>query len=696
MLRPHAQPDSSIKVDAISLSSNLPITTPAKTMAHRTEIDGLRAVAVLPVLIVHAGFSWFPGGFLGVDIFFVISGYLIANILRREIMAGKLSLLQFYERRARRILPALFVVLLATAVTAPFVMLSEDFKSFGQSLFAVSIFISNLLFARQNGYFELASEYKPLIHTWSLGVEEQFYVLFPLLLVVLLRQRRINPVSALLGLTAVSLIFAEYGLHNFADATFFLLPSRAWELLVGGILAFTQIDYARAYEGRPQVFQALSILGTVAILAAYFGAGRNLPSPGIGASLVVAGAALVLTCAAPGTLAHSLLSTPMLRSIGLISYSAYLWHQPLFVFARLYFVEISPWQWWALIAVTMLMAWLSWRYVENPFRDPTRVGQRTIFAWASSGVLFFAIIGLSVHFLHGAPQRFTRTARLIDDGARDKSPLRDTCGNTMPASFDHFCVFGKVDAPIVAVLGDSHGKELFWRAATQLGDRPYALQPFLWNACLPFSSIQTDSADSCNDFHRAMHRYILENPRIKTIVIAANWPDYFNCTRNCSIPAPYAPWVRSGITDRIQGISAAMAAEIDQYRAAGKAVMLIYPVPQMPWNIPHYMYSRWLRGLPFRDVGEERAIHDARSASAVNFLDSQAKKPRVTVVDPAALLCAGDIGSFCRAEQNGRPLYFDHCHLNGFGVDGVVAVLLAHLDLVFAHAVDTPTHKPKL
>lgn len=653
-------------------------------IAHRAEIDGFRAMAVLPVLIIHAGFGWLPGGFLGVDIFFVISGYLIAGILRREITAGNFSLIQFYERRCRRILPALFVVLFATTISATFIMLSDKFKNFGQSLFATTVFSSNMLFARQNGYFESVSEYKPLIHTWSLGVEEQFYILFPILLFILLRQHKIRPISALLVIALSSLAFAEYGLRNFPAANFFLLPSREWELLAGAMLALIHIDRANAYKRQPRIFQALSALGVVAILAAYLGAGQSFPSPGIGASLVVVGAALVLTYATPATWAHSLLTTPLLRGIGLISYSAYLLHQPLFVFARLYLVEISAWQWWILIAVTILLAWLVWRYVENPFRDPKRVSRRMIFTFTGAGMLFFGTVGLSIHLLHGIPQRFTSQAKLIDDGAKEISPLRDECGNTIPASFDDFCVFGRAGTPIVAVLGDSHGKELFWRATTQLGDRPYALQAFLWNACLPFSSIQPGRSDECEAFHRAFHQYILDNDRIKAVVIAADWPGYFDCLENCSTATHNVRRGEHVTTDRIQDMTSAMATEIDQYRAAGKAVMLIYPVPKMPWDVPRYMYSHWLRGFPVQHIGESRSIHDSRTASATAFLDSQVNKPGVSMVDPAELLCTGDDGSFCRAELNGLPLYFDNGHLNGFGADGVAAAVLARLDTMTA------------
>jgi hypothetical protein len=383
-------------------------------------------------------------------------------------------------------------------------------------------------------------------------------------------------------------------------------------------------------------------------------------------------------------LAHALLSSRPLRGIGLVSYSAYLWHQPLFVFARLYWMEISVWRWWLLIGATLALAWISWYFVENPFRDRTHLSRRTIFVLAAAGMAFYAAIGLSIHILRGAPLRLAAPAQLIDEGANDISPLRDSCGNRMPARFDDFCIFGKPDVPIVAVLGDSHGKELFWQATTQLGNRPYALQAFLWNACAPFSSIHTNSSDQCNEFHRAMHRYILQDPRIKTIVIAANWPFYFNCTEACPVPVSGASGIQGGTADRIQGISVAMAAEIDRYRAAGKAVILVYPVPEMPWNVPYYMYSRWLRGLSLTDIGQQRTAHDARSALAHTFLASQVRKPGVTFVDPAQTLCVGDSGKLCLAEREGRPLYFNIGHLNGLGAKGVAAIVLDRLDAMFA------------
>jgi len=214
-------------------------------MNYRREIDGIRALAVIPVIFFHAGFSLFSGGYVGVDVFFVISGYLITGIVMAEVTRGTFSIADFYERRIRRILPALFLVVVVCVPVAFLVLLPADLKEFGQSLIAVATFSSNVFFWSQSGYFHGAAELKPLLHTWSLAVEEQFYVLFPLLLLFMWRWGRKWTVAILLTLAVASLLLAEWGALNKPIATFFLLPTRAWELLLGSLVAF--------YIGRSQL-----------------------------------------------------------------------------------------------------------------------------------------------------------------------------------------------------------------------------------------------------------------------------------------------------------------------------------------------------------------------------------------------------------------------------------------------------------
>ena len=249
-------------------------------MKYRREVDGLRAVAVVPVVLVHAGFAAFSGGFVGVDIFFVISGYLITNILLRELEANQFSILGFYERRARRILPALFVVMLACMPFAYAWMLPDDLKNFGQSLVATSLFSNNVLLALTSGYWDLTSEFKPLLHTWSLGVEEQYYIFFPIVLMLMWRYAKKSITPLLWVALVASLLLAEAGQRVNPTATFYMLPTRAWEILMGALAAIYLANGALAKVG-PSARQALSLLGLLLIAGAVLLFGRGHPSPGL-------------------------------------------------------------------------------------------------------------------------------------------------------------------------------------------------------------------------------------------------------------------------------------------------------------------------------------------------------------------------------------------------------------------------------
>ena len=301
-------------------------------MKYRAEIDGLRGLAVLPVILFHAGFEWFSGGFVGVDVFFVISGYLITTIIISEMAEGKFSIVNFYERRARRILPALFFVM---AVCLPFawIWLSPTYlKDFGQSLVAVSTLSSNILFWLESGYFDTAGELKALLHTWSLAVEEQYYILFPIFLMLTWRLG-IKWVLILLSVVfLLSLGVAQWGAYTKPSATFFLLPTRGWELLVGVFAAF----YLKhnAHLKSHFVNQLMSLLGFGMIVYSIIAYDETTPFPSLYALVPTIGAGLLILCAVPKTYVHKLLSLKFIVGIGLISYSAYLWHQPLLAFAR--------------------------------------------------------------------------------------------------------------------------------------------------------------------------------------------------------------------------------------------------------------------------------------------------------------------------------------------------------------------------
>ncbi len=369
-------------------------------MKYRAEIDGLRAVAVLPVMMFHAQVPGFSGGFVGVDVFFVISGYLITLIILDAQAQGGLRLLDFYERRARRLLPMLLLVIAVSFPLAWQLMLPDALENFGQSVVASLLFGNNILLWLTSGYWDLQSEFKPLIHTWSLAVEEHFYLIYPATLLLALRPGRwlaVVLVSATLALS-LGLCLALY--RAMPDASFYLLPTRAWELMAGASCAL-------AHRSRMQLSNPwLAAAGLVLIACSVVAFDKTTPFPSHYTLLPVLGAALFIGFAKPEHAVTRLMSQRWLVGIGLVSYSAYLWHQPLLAFARLNSVSEPHWQTLGLICLACLpLSWLSWRFVERPARRRTTLPSRRF--WIShlgvAGILAGA--GLALHLLHGVPGR---------------------------------------------------------------------------------------------------------------------------------------------------------------------------------------------------------------------------------------------------------------------------------------------------
>jgi len=382
----------------------------AYAMKYRPEIDGLRALAVMPVILFHAGFNCFSGGFVGVDVFFVISGYLITTIILTELEDGKFSIIKFYERRARRILPALFFVM---AVSIPFAWIllpPFDLENFSKSLIAVPIFLSNFFFWKEGGYFENAAELKPLLHTWSLAVEEQYYVFFPIFLMLFWRLGRRWVLSTIILIAIASLIAAQIGSLYKPVANFFLLPTRAWELAIGALIVIY-------YPLKMSFFtrQMLSGLGILLITASIFLFNKDIPFPSVYALIPTVGTALILLFALPDTYVGKLLGCRPLVFIGLISYSAYLWHHPIFAFSRYYFASITGTLMFGLVILTFLLSILTWRYIERLFRSRAQFSRKTIFLFSLILSLFFISFGFFSSKLFGSSSAFAVEERMAKD-----------------------------------------------------------------------------------------------------------------------------------------------------------------------------------------------------------------------------------------------------------------------------------------
>jgi len=359
-------------------------------LKYRAEIDGLRALAVVPVILFHAGFESFSGGFVGVDIFFVISGYLITTILIEDIEKKRFSLVNFYERRARRILPALAVVSLFSIICAWVLLNPIELNKFGFSLLGVATFTSNIVFWRSEGYFTDSAELNPLLHTWSLAVEEQYYVLFPIFMFFAWRFGKSKVFWMIVLFSLLSLALSEWGWRNKPTANFYLAPTRAWELFAGSIAAFS------VQKRGVKVNNYFSILGLIAIIFSIFAYDESTPFPSVYALVPVLGVVLLILYGAKETYAAQILGSRAFVSIGLISYSAYLWHQPVLVYTRITIgnIELGLGLALLLILVTFILAYLSWRYVENPFRKREIFSPKSVFSLSAVSLIFLLSFGL--------------------------------------------------------------------------------------------------------------------------------------------------------------------------------------------------------------------------------------------------------------------------------------------------------------
>jgi peptidoglycan/LPS O-acetylase OafA/YrhL len=488
-------------------------------MIYRREIDGLRALAVLPVILFHAGFTAFGGGFVGVDIFFVISGYLITSIILSEKEAGNFSLVNFYERRARRILPALFFVMFACIPVAWLWLLPSDMKDFSKSVRDVSIFMSNILFYRQSGYFDTASQLKPLLHTWSLAVEEQYYLFFPLLMLALWKYGRKLTPYLLLIIAAASLVYSVYKVGIDPNAAFFLLPSRLWELMIGSLLAYLVVNKHIGMGGN----QFASFVGLMLILYAVFFFGST-PFPSLYALMPTIGAALIIAYATANTIVGQLLSNNMFVGVGLISYSAYLWHQPLFVFARhKSMTEPSVFLMTILVITTLMLAYVSWRFVETPFRNKQRFNRKQIFLLGALLSTLFVAFGLLGKFTNGYESRLSEDQRKInsfeDYDFKGEYKYHD-CFLTDEQSHTEFKDICRADANTQSVLlwGDSYAAALSFGLRNEL---PNLIQ-YTTGGCPPIKDAVVSSRPKC----KSVNDYVMQEiKRIKPrqIFLHANW-----------------------------------------------------------------------------------------------------------------------------------------------------------------------------
>lgn len=545
-------------------------------MKYRADIDGLRGIAVIVVILFHAGFETFSGGFVGVDIFFVISGYLITTIILTELDKGHFSLVNFYERRVRRILPALVLVLTVSLIYAWFRLLPVDMEDFARSLVAVSTFSSNILFWQTSGYWETSSDIKPLLHTWSLAVEEQYYLIFPLFLMFMWRFRKRWIFASFMLVAILSLAVAQWGAYNKPSASFYLLPTRAWEIAIGAVLAFIflyKLKIVNNIISNTFLSNIMAILGLTMIGYSVFFFDANTPFPSFYALIPTLGTGLIVFFSTSETITGRLLSTKPLVTIGLISYSAYLWHQPLFAFTRLQsLIDPVGFDLTLQIILSFLLAYLSWRFVEGYFRDKTKISRTPVFLFGLLSSFAFISIGLLGVRTEGFESRITSEQKQImayDDYDFNEIYRKGTCQLTpeqTSADFSESCYPSVVDNDTIFFWGDSHA------AALSYGFRelhPNMIQ--LTSAgCRPLIDVNGEGR-RCQE----VNNFILNK-------INELKPGYVLL---------HADWI--GELDDTDGLSRELSTTVTQIRniSPNTQVLLIGGVPQWKPSLPKIMLS---------------------------------------------------------------------------------------------------------
>jgi peptidoglycan/LPS O-acetylase OafA/YrhL len=623
-------------------------------MNYRREIDGLRAIAVLPVILFHAGFNAFSGGFVGVDVFFVISGYLITSIILFEKEAGTFSLVKFYERRARRILPALFIMLVACVLFAWSWLLPSDMKKFSESVAAVSIFASNILLWQQSGYFDTAAELKPLLHTWTLAVEEQYYLLFPLFIILTWRLGK----RWIVGLLAVAALFslaaAQWGAYNEPASTFYLLPTRGWELAIGALTAFLLVH-------RPSVSlntcglmqQALSALGLALIAYAVFAFNKNTPLPSLYTLIPTVGTALVIICAAPTTLMGRLLGSRALVGIGLISYSAYLWHQPMFAFFRLLRLsEPSQIMRAVLVFSAVVLSYFSWRYIEKPCRNREKVSGTNILILGVSGSLFFFVFGLSGYYSDGYSEtRFGEREVTFRNYIKPEVEPKINCIQGFFDTDIKPCLVGAEQSEVVfAAIGDSH-----------LGQWIDVLDDIGRKENISFIVYSKASCASAtlNYYYEALHREYWECTAWKEKVLTDLEKRQPSAILLTASSAGYVKF--DGGFPSLQDWRAGVGHFIGRVSLGGRKIFWLIDNPRFwnynPWSC--YERSYILEQSAFDGCKErrEKAVNKFLVDSEIKVLS---KIENVTIIDFTNFYCDGN---FCNSIINNMPVMRDSNHL---------------------------------
>jgi peptidoglycan/LPS O-acetylase OafA/YrhL len=643
------------RYESFSLPSAQIVATRTRSR-YRADIDGLRGIAVLAVLAFHAHASWAAGGYIGVDIFFVISGFLISNIIIGGLERDRFSIADFYSRRVRRIFPALVVVLAATWLAGWVVLLPDAYQQLGAHIAGGAGFVANIVNWRESGYFDTVAEQKPLLHLWSLGVEEQFYLMWPAVLLLCWR-RRLNLVAALGVIAAASFIVNLVSVGPFPDAAFYLPAARVWELALGGLLpvlcgaeaVFPQLSSRRSRN-------AASAIGVGLITIAIALLDRRQAFPGWAVLLPTIGTFLVIAAGEDGWFNRRVLSNRALVFVGLVSYPLYLWHWPLLTYARLTRLRpLTTAETVGLLGAAFLLAAATYRLVELPVRATARRRLRPAIAGLVAAMVTVAIGGVWTEARRGLPARFDATlAPIASFSYEHRREYREgTCflsGGQTAAGFDQGCVDppGSVANPTVVLWGDSHAAHLYPGMRHLQRTHDFRLGQFTASACPPFANAKRFdglSPPQCSDIY-AYVRAAIQDLKPATLVLSAQWAGYEDLSP--------------------------LAQTVDFVRSSGNPrIVIIGPVPQWTQPLPRVLMGAFARD-PLHRIPSRTSIGSLLFVDVDRKLRDVAERLGVAYLSVLETMC-NDAGCLTRTGERPDALTaWDDSHLTTVGSDIVM------------------------
>ena len=625
----------------------------------RTDINGLRAVAVIAVVLFHFNPTWLPGGFAGVDVFFVISGFLMTSIIFRDLEQQRFNLFKFYVARANRIIPALGLVCLVLMIMGWFFLLPNEYEKLGKHVSRSISFSSNLSYLKEAGYFDTASHEKWLLHTWSLSVEWQFYMLYPIMLLLL---RRVFSFAALKKIVVlgflISLGFSIYKTQSAPNAAYYLLSTRAWEMILGG-LAFL---YPLSLQDRQKKW--LAITGLTLILASYVLINSLTPWPGYLALIPVLGSYLIIVAQQHNSLIGNNL---FLQNIGKWSYSIYLWHWPWVVFGLLF--EIPHW-WLYGLPLSILCGFLSYRYIES-YKFPA--GARWSEIWSVKPLwimILIAVLGLSIEKTQGLKWHYSEQILSVIAEAKNKNPYRCMQDEESKKQPIHECIIGNKDQIQAIVVGDSHADAITTAVSAAYDLKQHGIVAMTRTSC-PFvlNAKNNRTNDTCYQENFSKLKQLKKYPGTP-VVITARWPVYLygqsdpnRISNGDNRPVMYfGDEKHMTDADRLHDFSKNLTQTLCTVSATSP-VWITQPIPEMQRDIPKAM-SRALARNKTTDLSVDLKTYQARNHEIRRIIQQAATQCGATVLDPAQTLCQH---GRCIAEVNGRPLYYDSDHLSEYG-----------------------------